>query len=294
VGGLYHPRSWRLQSQRKRCAYSKKSKFLGVFVFSQRRYVKFRGYHPLNSSETRIYIIANYLTVLYIKTTMPKRYPQLVPQKYYHVFNRGNRKENIFNGKDDYERFLKKFQHYWEKYPIEVYSYCLLSNHFHFEVMELSDQGNISKLFGCLLNSHTRYVNLRYEKVGHVFQGRFRSKLIESEASLLYVSKYIHLNPIKDKILGKRFIRKGDSRKLETLLKRRIREYEWSSYRYYYNRDKASMPGFLNVSKILEIAGGKVKYRKYAELEVTQEEISRIEALDLPRIKDPAPGVDPV
>ena len=77
---------------------------------------------------------------------------------------------------------------------VEVVAYCLMPNHFHF-ILKQSREKGISRFISDVCNSYTRYFNLRYDRVGPLFQGNFKAILIDSEEYLLHLSRYIHLNP---------------------------------------------------------------------------------------------------
>lgn len=113
---------------------------------------------------------------------------------FYHVYNRGVKKQQIFLENRDYKRFLDKAVEYKKKYPVKIISFCLMPNHFHFLIQQLSN-GAISNFFSNLCNSHSKYYNIKYESVGSLFQGRFKAKKIDSDEYLIHLSRYIHLNP---------------------------------------------------------------------------------------------------
>lgn len=113
---------------------------------------------------------------------------------YYHVYNRGNRKQQVFLQNRDYERFLEKVVEYKRKFPVTILSYCLMPNHFHFLIQQ-TEINAISRLFSNLCNSHSKYFNIKYETVGSLYQGRFKAKRIEKDEYLVHLSRYIHLNP---------------------------------------------------------------------------------------------------
>lgn len=122
---------------------------------------------------------------------------------YYHVYNRGNRKQQIFLYHRDYNRFLDKVVEYKKKYPLNVLAYCLMPNHFHFLLQQLATD-SISRFISDLCNSHSRYFNVKYESVGSLFQGRFKAKRVDKDEYLVHLSRYIHLNPVElFKFLGK-------------------------------------------------------------------------------------------
>jgi putative transposase len=221
---------------------------------------------------------------------MPLRYTPLTSNSFYHIYNRGNNKQNIFLEAQDFERFLEKVTVFCKKYPLKIYAYCLMNNHFHFLVKQLCDKFPINRFFASLTMSHASYFNAKYSKTGHVFQNRFQSRVVKSTKSFLYVSRYIHLNPIKDKILDSDFIRRGNSRQLSTSFKYILRDYEWSSYKYYYHREKLKKPEFLDISKISDTAGGLDRYARYVESEIPGNEIRRIEGILRPWLQQQPPG----
>lgn len=146
---------------------------------------------------------------------MPYRTVPLVTDYFYHVFNRGVEKRDIFLNKWDYSRFFKTLTYYQfseakprfsrfnpefytipdnAKKLIDIISYCLMPNHFHLLVKQIEDNG-VSKYVGQVSNSYTKYFNAKNERVGPLFQGNFKAVLIENDEQFLHVSRYIHLNP---------------------------------------------------------------------------------------------------
>ena len=134
-------------------------------------------------------------------------------EKFYHIYNHANGKENLFSCDDNYQYFL----HQWAKYiePVaNTYAYCLMPNHIHFlikikeekEILNLEGFQNlqgldrcskiISKKFSNLFNSYTKAYNKRYERKGSLFIPNFKRKEITSEDQLLTLICYIHRNPI--------------------------------------------------------------------------------------------------
>jgi len=136
------------------------------------------------------------------------------PDLYYHVYARGNNKEPIFFEDADYHRFLNNLENYREDLHYKLFGYCLLPNHFHLLLqVKLTPLSNIMQI---LMTAYTMYINKKYQRVGHVFQGRYQSIVIEKETYLLQVHRYIHLNPVKSG------------------LARLPEEYLWSSYSQYF------------------------------------------------------------
>ncbi len=139
---------------------------------------------------------------------------------YYHIYNRGNRKQRIFLQDKDYTRFLEKIVTYKNKYPLKIVAYCLMPNHFHLLIQQ-SATNSISRFFSDLCNSHSTYFNMKYETVGSLYQGRFKSKLVEQDEYLVHLSRYIHLNPYG--------LYKHSGKNARDLLLR----YKWSSLSAY-------------------------------------------------------------
>lgn len=151
------------------------------------------------------------------------RKEKLVAGQFYHVFNRGVEKRTIFTSVKDYQRFKNTLFHYLisdkkftDENPstealnklnldkalaegfkklVEVIAYCLMPNHFHLLLKQLTVTG-ITDYLHQVTTSYSRHFNLKYERVGGLLQGTFKSRRIDSEEQLIYVSKYIHRNPL--------------------------------------------------------------------------------------------------
>ncbi len=117
------------------------------------------------------------------------------PGAFYHVISRGNQKQDIFLDKQDYKVFLKRICEYKEEYQFTLYAYVLMKNHFHLLVQ--AGEAGLSKIMQGLLLSYTQYFNLKYKKVGHLFQGRYKAILCNKDEYLLELIRYIHLNPVR-------------------------------------------------------------------------------------------------
>lgn len=166
---------------------------------------------------------------------MPYRIIPFVNQYVYHIYNRGSEKRRIFEDRRDYQRFLKtltyyqlegpkpKLSHFFKyqnfkptqaKKVVEILTYCLMPNHFHFLLKQIKD-GGLTEMITKLSLSYTKYYNTKYDRVGPLFQGEFKAVLIESTEQLIHVSRYIHLNPIV------------------SLLTKSLDKFDWSSYHEY-------------------------------------------------------------
>ena len=154
----------------------------------------------------------------------------------YHLYNRGNNKEIVFRDEQDYRALLFRLglvlgieneglnECEITKSPksrirignlkpenFKVHAFCLMPNHIHLLIEQCGDE-SISKLLLKMSTSFSKYINLKYKRVGHVFQDRFKSVRIETNPQLMLISSYIHMNPVKDSVVHK------------------PEEYKWSSY----------------------------------------------------------------
>ncbi len=152
---------------------------------------------------------------------------------FYHVFSRGIRKENIFFTSRDREVFLKKLGIQCERFQVICHGYVLMDNHYHLIVE--TPFANLSRFFHALNASYSNWVKAKHQLIGPVFQGRYKAILIEDDSYLLAVSAYIHLNPVRKKMLKK------------------AEEYPWSSLKYFIG--KVEKPEWLECERILSFFG---------------------------------------
>ena len=126
----------------------------------------------------------------------------LIENACYHIYARGNQKQVIFLKKDDFEFYLQQLKRYKRKYFFHLYGYCLMPNHIH--LMGKADiPEKLSKFMQCLQRSYTAYFNNKYGKVGHVWQGKFKMKLITDDRYALDCIYYIETNPVRTKLVRK-------------------------------------------------------------------------------------------
>jgi len=129
------------------------------------------------------------------------RLPRIDLAGYHHVVNRGVEKRNIFLVNEDYEQFLKLLCQVSEQFEVTLHSYCLMSNHYHLLIE--THQENLSKVMRAVNAQYAAYFNKKYKRVGHLWQGRFKSWFVTDEAYLYTLIKYIEFNPLKAKIVKK-------------------------------------------------------------------------------------------
>jgi REP element-mobilizing transposase RayT len=127
---------------------------------------------------------------------MGRRKDIILPENYYHLYNRGNDKQPIFLEERNYVYFLKQLHHYFDPQDIEIIAHCLMPNHFHLLVY-IHHEVLFSNIMRSFTNSYVKSIQKWYGKTGHLFQGDYQSKRIGKEGYLAQVCRYIHLNPVK-------------------------------------------------------------------------------------------------
>ena len=120
---------------------------------------------------------------------------------FYHIYNRGNNKGKIFFEDGNYIFFLKQFKNYVLP-SVDVFAYCLMPNHFHFFI-RVNDGLNYEKGIKNMLISYTKAINQSYNRVGSLWQGRYKSKKVDSEAYYTRIIIYIHQNPLTSGLVKK-------------------------------------------------------------------------------------------
>ncbi len=154
---------------------------------------------------------------------------------------RGNNRQVIFYDEDDRQKYLEKLERAKKRSGCEVYGYCLMGNHVHLLIKESKeDIGNIMKRIGA---SYAMWYNLKYKRVGHVFQDRYKSECVEDDSYLLAVVRYIHHNPQKAGLVKK------------------PEDYRWSSCNVYYGK-KEFPPNLTNTDLVLGLFSGDEEARK--------------------------------
>jgi len=117
----------------------------------------------------------------------------------YHVITRGNNRQNVFDKPEDFEAFLRSMRDLKERRPFELYGYCLMTNHVHLLIKPLETPvSRVMQSFLSLVSHTQRYHNEKhYKSGGHVWQGRFKSPVVQGDGHLLRVLRYIEANPVK-------------------------------------------------------------------------------------------------
>ena len=187
------------------------------------------------------------------------------PGAVYHVTHKGNERRSIFSTDDDRYKFLKIISTGQETYSVILHSYVLMDNHFHLLVE--TPRGNLAEFMRYLNITYTSYFNRTYSRSGHLYQGRYKSYLIEKETYLSAVSRYIHLKPSRTKSIQTR----SSKEQLRYLV-----SYRWSSLSGFTNLAKRS--DFVKYRYILEefggdTAAGRAAYKKQIMLDLTRGEV---------------------
>jgi len=138
---------------------------------------------------------------------------------------RGNERRNIFLNEDDKMRFIETLYQKKQKDKFYLHAFCLMDNHVHLMISEGTE--DIAKIIKRIAVSYVFYFNKKYKRVGHLFQDRFKSEIVENDAYVLSLARYIHQNPVKANLV------------------KSPGEYKWSSY-YWYLNEKSNMPNVLD------------------------------------------------
>ena len=164
---------------------------------------------------------------------------------FYHITARGNRREKIFYSDRDKEIFLKRLKEMLIKYSMICYAYCLMDNHYHLFIK--TNKSNLSQGIHYLNSSYANWFRNNHQIIGPLFQGRFKSTLVDADNYALVLSAYIHLNPLRAGIV------------------KQLEDYPWSSYLDYLHSRKSNIS---DPSLVLNLIDNNTfnsikKYREY-------------------------------
>ncbi|RXT02762.1 transposase [Ammoniphilus sp. CFH 90114] len=175
---------------------------------------------------------------------MPRKHRIWYPGATYHIMCRGNHRHDIFRDDEDRIFYLTTLRQAQKHYPYTLHSYCLMTNHIHLQLE--THQLEVGQVMKRINMVYAIYFNRKYHFVGHLFQGRYRSELIEKDDYQLEISKYIHLNPVRANMVE------------------RPLDYPWSSYGFYMEEREDAL---IKTGKILDyFSPPRVeRYRKYVE-----------------------------
>ena len=182
---------------------------------------------------------------------MPRLQRKRSKSSMYHIMIRGNERKSLFLDDDDRERFVDILYEKKKKGEYELFAYCLMDNHVHLLIKEGKDE--IARIMKRINTSYAYYFNKKYKRIGHVFQDRYKSEVIENEGYLLAAVRYIHNNPVK------------------AGLTRDALGYRWSSYRAYLSR-RVYDNNIVDTKTILQIFSENEETARKKFMEFTSQE----------------------
>lgn len=175
---------------------------------------------------------------------MPRPLRITIPNLPFHVLNRGNNRQIVFQEEEDFAYFLKLLKRYKKELKFKLYHFCLMPNHIHF-LMEPTIEGSLSKIMLGLTLAYTWYFNKKYNAVGHAWQGRYKSSLIDKEEYFVWCGLYNELNPVRAGLVAK------------------PEDWRWSSYRFYaFGEIDPLMEGLIDVDPYYLELGNDFKERQ--------------------------------
>lgn len=157
----------------------------------------------------------------------------------YHIILRGINRQTVFYDNEDKEVFLNRLKVAKEKFRFSVYAFCFMGNHIHLVLRE--KEIGIGKIMQQILSSYIFWYNSKYERIGNLFQDRFKSEAIKDDSYLLCAVRYVHQNPVKAKLVES------------------VEEYNWSSYGAYLIKKDS----LIDKKLILDILQGKEGYIEF-------------------------------
>jgi putative transposase len=147
----------------------------------------------------------------------------------YHITIRGNNKQAVIKSDEDKKGLLGTLDKYRKRFEFKLYGFVIMDNHAHF-VIGASNKNNVSKIMQAITLSYSQKFRNRYNYTGYVWQGRFKSNVIEKDAYIIACLNYIHSNPIRAEMVAE------------------IKDYIWSSY-HFYNDGWNPLENFIQIDK---------------------------------------------
>ena len=189
----------------------------------------------------------------------------------YHVTARGNVRQKLFWDEKDRAKFVQLLVSSLTRYDVALHAYVLMGNHYH--LIAETRRANLGRWMHWLSTAYTVYFNWRHGRVGHLFQGRYKSIVVEAEGYLLSLSRYVHLNPVRGQVIGR-------GNPVER--RKRLRNWHWSSYLGYSGLAKPE--AWVQEERILGELGGpraraRLRYRRFVEEGLVREIENPLEAV---------------
>jgi putative transposase len=173
----------------------------------------------------------------------------------YHIIMRGINRQTIFEDEEDYAQFLESLQRYKEKSDYQVYAYCLMGNHVH--LLMKTGIEPLEQVMCRLCGSYVYWYNTKYQRVGNLFQDRFKSEPVEDDQYFQIVQRYIHQNPVKAGLV------------------KCVEKYKWSSFHEYINQ-----ADLIDVDFLLEMMSDETEKAIQKFIKYTND-MSEYECLDI-------------
>jgi putative transposase len=167
---------------------------------------------------------------------MPRRARVVYPGSVYHVTQRGNNRQYLFNEDNDYILYLKRVNEYSQKFKVDIYAYCIMGNHVHF-IIKPKHHDSMSQMFRGVHMRYAKYFQKKTSSCGHVWQGRYFSCLLD-ESHIRKAIRYVELNPVRAKMVKKAW------------------DYPWSSARAHLGK-KYEWILFADVREIINVEDWK-------------------------------------
>jgi len=187
---------------------------------------------------------------------VPRKARIILPDTPHHIVQRGHNRKAVFVSALDYQLYLETLKEWKEALGISVYSWCLMTNHVHLILNPGGNPKSIGMLMKRLAARQTRHVNKLENRTGSLWEGRYKSSPIQSDAYLLQCSRYVELNPVKAKIV------------------RNAEDYIWSSYRTKIGLASSEIIDLDTC--YLAMKSPQQNYRKFVEAGISQAEQSFI------------------
>jgi len=171
---------------------------------------------------------------------MARRPRLFAPGILYHVIVRGNHQQKTFVSPQDYEVYNERLARYRNKFHVSLHAFCLMPNHVHL-LLECAEEP-LSKFMQGIQQSYTQYYNRTYKKVGHLFQGRYKAIICDKDEYLLALVRYIHLNPVRSKLVE------------------RPEQYKYSGHCVFL---KGKPTNVVDPTFVLKVMGGRKSYERF-------------------------------
>jgi len=158
----------------------------------------------------------------------------VIPNQPVHIMHRGNNRQDIFESEEDMVRIKEDIAHALSKFDCHLHAYVIMSNHLHLLITPMSKE-HLSKFMQTMANRYVRYFNATRNRTGTIWEGRYKSCLVDSEKYLFTLYRYIEMNPVKANMV------------------KNIADYPWSSYQYNALGENNSL---ITEHKLYERLGG--------------------------------------